>query len=332
MTENVHDKGYKRLFSNKQFFRELVETFVTEDWVKDIDFNDCQKIDKSFVSAHYKETESDIIYKVKFKNEDAYIYLLLEFQSTVVWYMALRVLNYISNFYMDLVEEDGKLRQLPPVFPLVLYNGNETWTAKTDFRQLLEKPDLLDDYAPQLHYFKMAENEYDKDTLLEIGNLISLLFLSENNEDVEVLIEQLLQLFEKEEDKRAISILLNWFKQLVLRKRKSLGDYQQLEHVYHSLDEVKTMIDANKEPYAQRCFVKGEAHGIKKGIQQGIQQGIQKGSLNSLITVLEARFSPLSLEQKQRLFAMDEKALSPLLKNAATVENLAVFFNEIDKV
>lgn len=104
MTEKIHDKGYKRLFSNRQLFRELIETFVTEDWVKEIDFTDCQKIDKSFVSEHYKETESDIIYQVKFKNRDAYIYLLLEFQSKVVWYMALRMLNYVSNFYMDYVE------------------------------------------------------------------------------------------------------------------------------------------------------------------------------------------------------------------------------------
>ncbi|MDQ7089576.1 MAG: hypothetical protein Q9M50_02895 [Methylococcales bacterium] len=57
MPENLHDKGYKRLFSNKQFFRELIETFVTEDWVKEIDFTHCQKIDKSFVSKHYKKTE-----------------------------------------------------------------------------------------------------------------------------------------------------------------------------------------------------------------------------------------------------------------------------------
>ncbi len=150
MAENIHDKGYKRLFSNQQFFRELIETFVTEDWVKDIDFSDCQKVDKSFVSEHYKETESDIIYKVKFKNQDAYIYLLLEFQSTVVWYMALRVLNYVSNFYMDYVESNEKVRKLPPMFPLVLYNGNEKWTAETDFRELLEQPDLLGCYAPEM--------------------------------------------------------------------------------------------------------------------------------------------------------------------------------------
>ena len=57
----IHDSGYKKLFSNKVIFRQLIETFVKEDWVKDLDFDSCDTVDKSFISEHYKETESDII-------------------------------------------------------------------------------------------------------------------------------------------------------------------------------------------------------------------------------------------------------------------------------
>ncbi len=329
MAENIHDKGYKYLFSNKRFFRELVETFVTEDWVKDIDFDDCQKIDKSFVSAHYKETESDILYKVRFRGKEAYIYILLEFQSTVVWYMALRVLNYISNFYMDYVEADEKVRSLPPIFPLVLYNGNDRWTAATDFQKLLQNPDLLGDYAPKLHYFKIAENEYGKETLLEIGNLVSVLFLAENNEDINQISERLLQLFANEKDRHAVEILLNWFEQLVLRGKKSLDDYRVLERRYQSIDEVKTMIDANKEPYAKSYFIKGKTVGLEEGREEGLQEGKVIGGLNSLIVVLESRFGALTLEQKQKLFSLDEIALLQLLKQAGCVDSLQTFFDHV---
>ena len=234
MTEKLHDKGYKRLFSNKLIFQQLIETFVREDWVKDCDFEQCQKLDKSFISEHYKETESDIIYQIKFKNQHAFIYLLLEFQSTVSWYMALRMLNYVTNFYMDYVESHQKVRKLPPIFPLVLYNGDDKWTAATDFKALLEKPDLLKHYTPQLHYFKIAENEYSTETLLKISNLVSVLFLAENSNDVILVKTELLALFDQQEDKQAISILLNWFKQLSLRGKKSGDDYQELEHIYYS--------------------------------------------------------------------------------------------------
>jgi len=47
-----------------------LETFVTEDWVKELDFDTCERLEKSFISEHYKETASDIIYKVKLKQKD----------------------------------------------------------------------------------------------------------------------------------------------------------------------------------------------------------------------------------------------------------------------
>ena len=93
MMNTLHDSGYKKLFSNKTIFSQLVETFVDQAWVKDLDFSDCQAIDKSFVSNHYKETECDIVYQVRLKGKHAFFYLLIEFQSTVDWFMALRILN-----------------------------------------------------------------------------------------------------------------------------------------------------------------------------------------------------------------------------------------------
>ena len=67
MPMNIHDSGYKRLFSNRTIFRQLVQTFVEEDWVDQLDFARAERVEKSFVSEHYKETEADIIYKVPIK-------------------------------------------------------------------------------------------------------------------------------------------------------------------------------------------------------------------------------------------------------------------------
>ena len=64
MSASVHDSGYKRLFSNHTIFRQLLETFVAEPWVKGLDFSRCETVDKSFISEHYKETESDLLYRV----------------------------------------------------------------------------------------------------------------------------------------------------------------------------------------------------------------------------------------------------------------------------
>jgi uncharacterized protein YlbG (UPF0298 family) len=60
----VHDRGYKRLFSNRQFFQQLLEIFINETWVKDIDFNHCEKVDKTFIAEHCKKMKA--IFYIKF--------------------------------------------------------------------------------------------------------------------------------------------------------------------------------------------------------------------------------------------------------------------------
>ncbi|NJR52841.1 MAG: Rpn family recombination-promoting nuclease/putative transposase [Leptolyngbyaceae cyanobacterium CSU_1_3] len=112
MTTKIHDSGYKRLFSNRTIFQQLMERFVPQPWVAELDFSSCETVDKSFVSDHYKETESDLIYKVKVRDENIYIYMLIEFQSTAPRFMVVRVLNYITSFYLDYIESQAKVKDL----------------------------------------------------------------------------------------------------------------------------------------------------------------------------------------------------------------------------
>ena len=150
----IHDRGYKRLFSNVVIFRQLLETFVHEDWVNDLDFEHCRTLDKSFVSEQYQETESDLIYQVNFRGREAYLVILLEFQSSVERFMALRVLNYLTNFYMAYIESRPKVRKLPPVFPILLYRGKDAWTAPVTMTALIDNVTVLGKYAPRFNITK----------------------------------------------------------------------------------------------------------------------------------------------------------------------------------
>lgn len=262
---SIHDSGYKKLFSNKVIFRQLLETFVPEAWVNDIDFEQCETIDKSFVSDHYKETESDIIYKVKLKGREVYLIILLEFQSTVDRFMVLRVLNYLTNFYMDYVASQEKVTLLPPVFPIVLYNGDRSWTAPVTFTELIRDAHLLGKYAPQFEYFKIVEHDYPKEELLKIRNIVSTLFLTESYYDFEVVKHEFLSLFQREGDRQAVSLLLNWFRQLAEHQRIDPSDYQELERVYHTVEEVRTMLITALERERKQIRQEGRQEGINKG-------------------------------------------------------------------
>ncbi len=285
MTNNIHDSGYKKLFSNKTIFRQLIETFVTENWVKELDFDNCETIDKSFISAHYKETESDLIYKLKLKNRDVYFYILMEFQSGVDYFMALRLLNYITNFYMDYVFSNKNVKILPPIFPIMLYNGDRKWDAPVNIADLIEGNALLGKYAINFEYFKISENEYGKEALLKIRNIVSTLFLAESHYDVDALKEELLSLFENEEDKQAVSLFLNWFKQLSAHGKIDPDDYKYLENAYKSKEEVTNMLITALEREKKKTFKKGKLEGKLEDARIMLSKGMEK-SLISEITGL----------------------------------------------
>jgi len=267
--KNIHDIGYKKLFSNKTIFRQLLETFVNEGWVKDLDFDSCETLDKSFISDHYKETESDIIYKLNLKGKEVFVYVLIEFQSTVKQFMAVIVLNYITNFYMDYITSNKGIKKLPAIFPIVLYNGDRLWNAASKISELIEGNDLLGKYSINFEYFRICENEYSKESLLKIRNIVSMLFLAESFYDMDLLSDELLDLFEREEDKQAVSLFLNWFKQLSESGRIDKEDYKSLEGIYTNKREVKTMLIDAMEKEKKRIFEAGWKDGKTEGKLEG---------------------------------------------------------------
>ena len=116
---HIYDDAYKYIFSNKRIFLQLIQSFVTEDFVKGLTLNDINLIDRTFVTDEFLQRESDIIYRINLKDSEAYIYILLEFQSTVDKSIPIRMLLYILQFY-DLLFRNSQKVLLPSVFPILL--------------------------------------------------------------------------------------------------------------------------------------------------------------------------------------------------------------------
>ena len=304
MSTKIHDSGYKKLFSNRTIFRQLMEQFVPQPWVTELDFNSCETVDKSFISAHYKETESDLIYKVKVRGENIYVYILIEFQSTAPRFMVVRVLNYITSFYLDYIESqtDTKNLRLPVVFPIVLYNGEKPWNAPLEIADLVEKVPAIGEYGLHFKYLLLDENTYSKEMLLQIRNIVSTLFLAEAHYDIDLLAQELVNLYQREQDKPAVSLLLNWFRQLAEHGKVPPEDYAQLDYVYRNEEEVRTMLAATLERERKNIYEQGEAVGFVKGEAVGFVKGRAEGmqaQCEMILQLLRFRFDLAGIEQER---------------------------------
>ena len=213
------------------------------------------------------------------------MYLLIEFQSRVDSFMAVRVLAYVALLYQDLIRarEIGVDEGLPVILPLVLHNGSTRWYAAEDLDSLLQPaPPELEKFRPGLRYLSIDEGSYDDAALARHDNLVASLFRLEQCREldrVEPLVSHLVgQLKETgpESLRRAFAV---WLDKVILKRLS--GEYT-------------TTIDLwEKHTMLSERFDEWEAQFLREGRQQGMREGWKAGEAALLTRQLQKRFGEL---------------------------------------
>ena len=123
-----HDKGYRLIFSHPQMVEDLLQHFVTEPWIADLDFSTLEKVSERDISSLMVRREKDLLWRLKYGSGEEppdwlYVFVHLEFQSEIDRYMALREALYKLLLWDGLVRQGTLLKslKLPPVLSLTVY-------------------------------------------------------------------------------------------------------------------------------------------------------------------------------------------------------------------
>ncbi|HEX3128843.1 MAG TPA: Rpn family recombination-promoting nuclease/putative transposase [Thermoanaerobaculia bacterium] len=288
-----HDAGYKLLFSHAAVVADLLRGFVREDWVKEVDFQTLERVEGSYVHESLRARESDMLWKVRWRDRFLYVYILLEFQSSVDPHMALRVLEYQVLLYQDLLKQKAftPSGKLPPVFILVLYNGKRPWQAASDVADLIEAvPGGLEAYRPHLRYALLDESQIPEMELESERNLAAALFRLEKSRDLEALKQEVGRLTAVPElDDSLRRSVRSWLTQVLIPAKfpgVSLAETG-------SLEEIHTMLAERVMEWTQEWK--------KEGLEEGLQQGRQQGRQDFLLSQIEERFGPLPHTLRHRI-------------------------------
>ncbi len=166
---NEHDLRYKLLFSHRIIVQRLLEGFIDEPFVRRIDFDTLREEKTNTISDDEQERESDVIWSVRVGETRLYIYILIEFQSTVDPWMPLRFSRYVQRFY-DVWEKNHPASDgLPPMLPVLLYNGSAEWTAKTSLQEMVHRH-ISPKYILSLHYLPIIIRGIPRKKLARIHN------------------------------------------------------------------------------------------------------------------------------------------------------------------
>ncbi len=335
---NNHDTGRRWLFSDPQMVADLIRGFIREPWVEELDLETLELVSGSFVSETFQRRENDVIWRVKFRDRWLYVYLLLEFQSTVDRLMALRLMVYVGLLYQQLVNEKKVLpgEALPPVLPIVLYNGRTPWRAPRDVADLIaECPDKLAAYRPSMRYFLLEERAQDLDELAGMNNLAAVVFRLEKcktPEDVRQAGAVLREWCDEPAHRKSAWRIVRW----VLRFFKKRSGGEQLTEELTEIRDLGAMLEERVKEWEKELLEKGLQEGIKegikkgikKGMEKGIEKGVEQGEAEVLLRLLERKFYEIPPEYRQRIDDADSSQLLAWAERILTAESIDDVFGD----
>jgi predicted transposase/invertase (TIGR01784 family) len=306
-TSVPHDGAYKHLFSHPEMIESLIRDFVPEEWVRELDFSTLERQNGSYVADDLRERHDDIIWSIKYGESLFYIYLLLEFQSSVDPWMSVRIMTYIGLLYQGLIKS-GQVKsgdKLPPVFPLVLYNGQTTWTAHKDIAELiLPVSPALVQYRPSLRYFLLDEGQIPVEALNTDSFAACLVRLERNMgpESVREAFGALKKLLANKKYQALNRAFAVWIIR-VLQNRKMLkepipeiNDIVEVDAMF--AESIDTWTEKWKMEGLQEGWREGEAKGRMEGEAKGRMEGEVEGRSAVLLRLLAKRFGPESVGSK----------------------------------
>ena len=143
-----HDQVYKAIFSHPVAARHLLDYIAGmlddgPEWLATFDPDTLEQYPTEHIDESFRRHLNDLIWRVRLRDGAtehwAYLLVLVEFQSAVDHLMALRIRSYADLLYRELCKERrfGAADRLPPVLPVVIYNGASPWTAASSVEDLV---------------------------------------------------------------------------------------------------------------------------------------------------------------------------------------------------
>jgi len=160
-----HDKLFRETWSNLSNARSFLENYLPEPVLKLVQLDSLEICKDSFIEKDLKDFYSDMLYNVRIKDSQGFVYFLFEHKSYPDSLIHLQLIEYMVKIWR-LGLKQSKIRKLPIVIPLVLYHGKDKWTVDKRFASLFEgSADALFCYIPDFEFILYDLSKYIDDQI-----------------------------------------------------------------------------------------------------------------------------------------------------------------------
>ncbi len=321
------DPIYKRLYAFAEMVEDLLRSVCPPEMLGAVDWPSLGRLPASYVSDDFRQRHGDAVWRVRVRPEDGreewlYVLVLLEFQSTTDEIMALRVLQYTAMLYHELLRAGMvKAGELPPVLPVVLYNGDTEWRAARDVRELIaDVGPSLALYQPSQHHIVLDQRRASADDrhLRRLTRAVVLLEQSRSPDDLAEVVRLLREWLAsgRDELKRAFADWL-W---VLWRRLEHNREEPTAPPAELTLEDVAMTLEERVIGWREAAVQQGVEQGLRQGMEQGRRQGVEQGIERERVllrSLAEVRFGA---DTAERLFALLAREDNPQRLDAIGVE------------
>ena len=139
-----HDNIIKKVFEYPETVNGFFDQHLPDEVKKIIRLDTIKPTKETFIEEHLRSSACDILFETKFENEeDGYIYLIVEGQSSHDPLMAFRLLKYMLEICSRHLKLYGEQDKLPLVYPMIFWQGKDgKYKVKRNIWDLFPYPDI----------------------------------------------------------------------------------------------------------------------------------------------------------------------------------------------
>ena len=291
-----HDRLFRKVFSEPAEAAGLLRAYVPSWLVDTLDWSSLTLMPASYVDDELRASESDLLFAVEWRpgaaepgdlRRSLRLYLLFEHQSSPDRLMRFRLLKYCCGIWDDFLRsaEAKETPDLPPIVPLVFYQGESRWHHATEFSELFAEPAKRWPWTPQFEHLLVDQSQADVEAVPgeTLGRAAQLALMAAARRELrEALAREALartvrlmgELDRAGQGERFRAVVF-----YVLRTQ----DKETLREFFAALRREVRGPGGDMMTYAEELIREGRQEGELKGRQEGVLKGRQEGRVEGRV-------------------------------------------------
>jgi predicted transposase YdaD len=328
-----HDRLVRFTFDHPERAAAELRAALPDFVVSQVDWTSLKPERGSVVDPELRQTETDMLFSARLRGGRVVLfYVLLEHQSSVDRWMALRLLRYVVRQLEHWRQENPGSERLPVIIPLVMYHGpGGAWSAPRRVEELFDVPEahreLWQGLLPRFGY-AVDDLTAEREEALKarpgppLARLVLLALVYGRS-------EQLAQ-------------RLPGWAELFIQAHEAPNGVEEVSAVFHYLllvgeeaakgvtvDMLKSVVGVRRteelmSSWFEEHFEQGRQKGMDEGLAKGLVEGRSEGRAEAVLQLLSLRGVPVDSKARQRILSCaDLTTLRLWLERAVTATRIS---------